>query len=201
MAISNMFVTRDLMKSITAGTAICRVPCNRRRANHHLCVLSLEPYLKPLGQTPTPTCNWGDWSTCHPIMAKQSLEPRLRLLRLWKTRTRSCMALGLLGDCIHRQAQDANPKIRGKIHHPSDISTKRCGFLTTALESPWAGALRLWIEPTCDPTPEATLRVLTSYTSVYIHWAKCFYLLHGHIACWELASSPDKKLRQYQGTP
>lgn len=126
-----MFVSRDVMKSITVGTAVRSASCVLVAApsteSYIMCVLSLEPYIKPLEQRPTIHLQLGRLRhmSHKKTTAKLTFEPRATNFT-GSGRLRQGHCLGLLGDCIHRQAQGAAPRVRGRSTILlSDISAKR----------------------------------------------------------------------------
>lgn len=77
------FVSRDGMNSVTAGSVVCSASCATdalpRAGPHIMCILSLQPYVKPLGQTlPSTHLRLGGLKqvSYEKITAKLTFEPR-----------------------------------------------------------------------------------------------------------------------------
>ena len=209
MSTSNMFVSRDVMTSITVGTAVRSASCVPVAApsteSYMMCILSLEPYIKPLGQRPTIHLQLGRLRhmSHKKTTAKLTFEPRATNFtgsgRLWQGH-----CLGLLGDCIHRQAQGAAPRVRGKSTILlSDISAKRLWPPDHSSIGPlsWGHKAlnRTYLQLNTGSYTESAQLLHRCVRSLGKRFLSIFYT--GQTASWELASSPDKRPRRYQGMP
>lgn len=201
------FVSRDIMNSVTAGTMVCSASCATdalpRAGPHIMRILSLQPYIKPLGQTlPSTHLQLGRLRqvSYEKITANLSFEPRPTNFTGSGSQGQ---CFGLLGDCgIHREEQGTTPRTRTTPPSFSLTLLQRDhSLLTTALQGhrlgPW-----LWLEPTCNSTLEAILTAHLLHRcvrSLGTRFLSIFYT--EQTASWELASPRDKRPRRYQGMP